>query len=60
MILALPADPAAPGAMAAVSAEADALLDELEENPVWGPVLAENRAGAKADIMTYMRSYYAI
>lgn len=60
LIVALPADPSKPNAMAQVSAEADALLDELVTRPVWGPVLAAARVETKADIITYMRSFYAL
>ncbi|MBL8518888.1 MAG: hypothetical protein JNM76_18155 [Betaproteobacteria bacterium] len=59
LIQELPAGPP-PTVMPAVSDEADKLLIELETNPVWGPLLAKNRAETKQDIMTYMRSYYGV
>jgi len=60
MITALPTDPSAANPMVKVSIEADALLADLEENPVWGELLRHQAAAVKSDIMTYMRNYYGI
>ena len=49
-----------PNPLAAVSQEADALLDKLVQNPVWGPLVAATRSEHKQDMMTYMSAYYGI
>jgi hypothetical protein len=56
----LPTDLANPNPMAQVSVEADALLAELEQQPVWGERLRRRRAETKQDVMAYMASYYGI
>jgi len=56
----LPTDLANPNPMAQVSVEADALLNELERQPVWGERLRRRRRETKQDVMAYMASFYGI
>jgi hypothetical protein len=46
--------------MPAVSRKADALLDTLAADPVWGAKVAAERDMLKQHFMTYMRAYYEI
>jgi hypothetical protein len=60
LIQALPTDRQAPNPMAKVSLEADTLLANLAQNPVWGKLIQDGWVEFKKDIMIYMKSYYAI
>jgi hypothetical protein len=46
--------------MPTVSRKADALLDTLAADPVWGAKVAAERDMLKQHFMTYMRAYYEI
>jgi hypothetical protein len=60
LIVDVPLTPTDPHPGATVSAEVDALLAVLEENPFWGKRLAAAHAQVRADVIAYMTSYWAI
>lgn len=60
LIADLPVPAGDPTPIGTVYSELQPLLAQLEQNPVWGTLLAAQRAETASDIMDYMRGYYEV